>query len=70
MDIVDNGSRNFWVHVSFSIIVFSGHMPKSVISGSYDSFMGSVVAQLVENLCAIWENPVQILGREDPLEKG
>ena len=45
-------------------------MPKSVISGSYDCFMGSVVAQLVENLCAMWENPVQILGQEDPLEKG
>ena len=30
----------------------------------------SMVAQLVENPCAVWENPVQILGREDPLEKG
>ena len=30
----------------------------------------SLVAQLVENLSAKQETPVQFLGREDPLEKG
>ena len=30
----------------------------------------SLVAQLVKNPPAMWETPVQFLGREDPLEKG
>ena len=30
----------------------------------------SLVAQLVKNLSAIWENWIQSLGWEDPLEKG
>jgi len=30
----------------------------------------SLVAQLVNNLPAMQETPVRILGREDPLEKG
>ena len=29
-----------------------------------------LVAQLVKNMTAIQETPVQFLGREDPLEKG
>ena len=32
--------------------------------------MASLVAQLVENLPAMWETWVQSLGWEDPLEKG
>ena len=34
------------------------------------SFKTSVVAQLVKNLPAMQETPVQFLVREDPLEKG
>ena len=30
----------------------------------------SLVAQLVKNLPAVQETPVQFLGQEDPLEKG
>ena len=30
----------------------------------------TLVAQLVKNLPAVQETPVQFLGREDPLEKG
>ena len=30
----------------------------------------SLVAQLVKNLLAVQETPVQSLGQEDPLEKG
>ena len=30
----------------------------------------SLVAQLIKNLPAMQETPVQFLGREDPLEKG
>ena len=29
-----------------------------------------VIAQLVKNLLAMQETPVQFLGQEDPLEKG
>ena len=32
--------------------------------------MASLVAQLVENLPAMQETPVQFLGWDDPLEKG
>ena len=31
---------------------------------------GSLVAQIVKNLPAMWETQVQFLGWEDPLEKG
>ena len=31
---------------------------------------GKVIAQLVKNLLAMQETPVQFLGQEDPLEKG
>ena len=31
---------------------------------------GSLIAQLVQNLPAMQETLVQVLGREDPLEKG
>jgi len=31
---------------------------------------GSLTAQLVKNLPAMQETPVQVLGQEDPLEKG
>ena len=30
----------------------------------------SLVAQLIKNLSAMQETPVQFLGQEDPLEKG
>ena len=33
-------------------------------------FWASLVAQLVKNLPAMQETPVQFLGQEDPLEKG
>ena len=30
----------------------------------------SLIAQLVKNLCAMQDIPVQFLGQEEPLEKG
>ena len=38
--------------------------------GHFKDFQASLVAQLVKNPPAMQENPVQFLGREDPLEKG
>ena len=32
--------------------------------------MASLVAQIVKNLPAMWENWIRSLGQEDPLEKG
>ena len=37
--IVNSATMNTGVHVSFSIMVFSGFMPRSGISGSYGSFI-------------------------------
>jgi len=36
----------------------------------YFYIRNSLVAQLVKNLPAMQETPVQFLGQEDPLEKG
>ena len=33
-------------------------------------YWASLVAQMVKNLPAMWENQVQSLGQEDPLKKG
>ena len=47
-----------------------------VVSENYFSFnknlydLASLIAQVVKNPPAMWETPVQLLGREGPLEKG
>ena len=43
---------------------------KSKKSGYYVYVWVSLVAQMVRNLPAMWENQVQSLVWEDPLEKG
>ena len=40
------------------------------IQGAVGFFGASLIAQLVKNPPAVQETPVQILGQEDPLEKG
>ena len=37
--IVKSSAVNIGVHVSFSILVFSGYMPRSGIAGSYGGFI-------------------------------
>ena len=37
--IVNSAAVNNGIHVSFSILVFSGYMPRSGIAGSYDGFI-------------------------------
>ena len=39
-------------------------------SAGYFIHWASLIAQLVKNLPAMQETPVQFLGQEDPLEKG
>ena len=39
--IVNSATMNFGVHMSFSVMVFSGFMPRNGISGSYGSFIPS-----------------------------
>ena len=39
--IVNSATMNIGVHVSFSIMVYSGYMPSSGIVGSYGSFIPS-----------------------------
>ena len=41
--IVNSGAMNNGIHVPFSILVSSGHIPKSGISGSYGGFIPSFV---------------------------
>ena len=39
--IVNSAAMNSGIHVSFSILISSGHMPRSGIVGSYDGFIPS-----------------------------
>ena len=40
LGIVNSAAVNIEIHVSFSIIVFSGYMPSTVNARSYGSFRG------------------------------
>ena len=44
--IVNSASVSFGVHVSFSVLVFSGCMPSSGIAGSYGGFVPSFLRNL------------------------
>ena len=44
--IVNSAAMNNGIHVSFSILVFSGYMPRSGIAGSYSSFIPSFLRNL------------------------
>ena len=53
--------------VDNQIILF---IPQKIIDLLQSPLGASRIAQLVENLSAMEETPVQFLGWEDPLEKG
>ena len=44
--IVNSAAVNCGVHVSFSILVSSGHMPRSGIDGSFGGFIPSFLRNL------------------------
>ena len=39
--VVNSAARNIELHVSFSILVSSGYMPRSGVAGSYGGFIPS-----------------------------
>ena len=52
LQLTPPGKPNIGVHMSFSIMVFSGYMPSSGIVGSYDSFRSfSGGARVGESAC-------------------
>ena len=56
-----------------SSLDFRFHHLLQILAGNpkdYSSFYQLVIAQLVKNLPAMQETPVQFPGEEDPLEKG
>ena len=56
--VVNSAAMNIGVHVSFSIMIFSGYMPSSGIAGSYGSFIPSLFFFL--NLCTVLHMAVSI----------
>ena len=44
--IVNSAAVNNRIHMSFSVLTSSGHMPRSVIAGSYGGFIPSVLRNL------------------------
>ena len=48
----------------------AAYIPKCPLEGWFHPIWASLVAQLVKNLPAMQDTPVQPLGWEDPLEKG
>ena len=64
--IVNIGAMNIGVHVSFSIMIFSGYMPSSGIVGVVH-FPGSLGGK--ESACSSGDSSL-IPGWEDLLEKG
>ena len=44
--IVNSAAKNNGIYVSFSILVSSGYMPRSGITGSYDGFIHSFLRNL------------------------
>ena len=46
LDIVISDAMNIGVHVSFSIVVFSRHMPSNGVAGFYGSFIPSFLRNL------------------------
>ena len=39
LTIVNSATINSGIHVSLSVLVYSGYMPRSVIAGSYGGFI-------------------------------
>ena len=44
--IINSAATNTGVHVSFRIVVFSGHMPSSGVAGLYGSFIPNSLKNL------------------------
>ena len=44
--VVRSAAVNTGVHVSFSVMVFSGYIPSSQVTGLYDSFIPSILRNL------------------------
>ena len=79
--IVNSAAMNDGIHVSFSVLISSGYMPRSGIAGLYGGFIpnflrslhtvfwASLVAQLAKKPPAMQETPVQFLGQEVPMRR-
>ena len=44
--ILNSAAMNSWIHVSFSLLVSSGYMPRNGITGSYGDFIPSFLRTL------------------------
>ena len=46
LTIVNSAAMNNWIHVSLSILISSGYVPRSGIAGSYGGFISSFLRNL------------------------
>ena len=60
----------FFPETSLLAFLFLLHYSFKSLFPAVNPLRASLVAQLVKNLPAMQETPVQFLGQEDPLEKG
>ena len=54
--IINSVAMNNGIHVSFSILVSSGYMPRSGIAGSYGGFIPSFLRNEFESVLMRWMN--------------
>ena len=62
--VVNSAAMNTGTHVCFSIMVFSGYMPRSGVAGSYGRFISSFTSILVSIMAVLVYTPTNSVGSE------
>ena len=66
--VVNSAAMNTGTHVCFSIMVFSGYMPRSGVAGSYGRFISSFTSILVSIMAVLVYTPTNSVGSESEVK--